>query len=165
MATDSSGEMVEECLLAVDVGLRTGLALFNRAGRLQWYRSQHFPNAASLRRGVNHLLQDQPSITRICIEGGGPLADIWNREARRRNIIPNSVAAETWRDELMYPRNHRTGKQAKHNADALARKVIQWSASNKPTSLRHDTSEAILIGLWAVIHAGWLKKLPEELRS
>ena len=38
-------------LLAVDLGLRTGLAAFGDDGRLRWYRSQHFGSTASLRRG------------------------------------------------------------------------------------------------------------------
>ncbi|MEN9933480.1 MAG: hypothetical protein RLZZ387_59, partial [Chloroflexota bacterium] len=29
-------------LLAVDVGLRAGLALFDQDGRLRWYRSHNF---------------------------------------------------------------------------------------------------------------------------
>jgi hypothetical protein len=30
--------------------------------------------------------------------------------------------------------------------------------------LRHDTAEAILIGLWGVLEVGWLERLPDDLR-
>ena len=47
----------------------------------------------------------------------------------------------------------------------MARRVIDWSGAPKPTSLRHDTSEAILIGLWAVLDAGWLDDLPRDIHE
>jgi hypothetical protein len=43
--------------------------------------------------------------------------------------------------------------------------VIEWSGITRPTSLRHDAAEAILIGLWGVLEAGWLPALPPELRA
>ena len=33
-----------------------------------------------------------------------------------------------------------------------------------PTALRHDTAEAILLGLWAVVELGWLERIPPEVR-
>ena len=47
----------------------------------------------------------------------------------------------------------------------MARKVIEWSAAPRPTALRHDTAEAIMIGLWGVLQLGWLAKLPRELHQ
>jgi hypothetical protein len=46
----------------------------------------------------------------------------------------------------------------------LARRVIAWSNATRPTSLRHDAADAILIGLWSVLELGWLETLPDELR-
>ena len=63
-------------LLAVDLGLRTGLALYGPTGRLRWYRSQHFASRASLRRGVHGLLDAEPDVGLLVLEGGGPIADI-----------------------------------------------------------------------------------------
>ncbi|MFP2934398.1 hypothetical protein ACLESO_56645, partial [Pyxidicoccus sp. 3LG] len=34
----------------------------------------------------------------------------------------------------------------------------------KPTSLRHDAAEAVLLGLWGVLEVGWLDRVPVELR-
>jgi hypothetical protein len=41
--------------------------------------------------------------------------------------------------------------------------VIEWSGAARPTSLRHDAAEAILIGLWGLLEAGWMGRLPDEL--
>ena len=35
--------------------------------------------------------------------------------------------------------------------------------SDYPTSLRHDAAEAILVGLWGVLSAGWLRALPPAI--
>jgi hypothetical protein len=56
----------------------------------------------------------------------------------------------------------RTGL-AKSTADDMARRVIEWCGAARPTSLRHDAAEAILIGLWGVLEAGWLDRVPESL--
>jgi hypothetical protein len=151
-------------LLAVDLGLRTGLALFDAESGLRWYRSQNFGTAARLRRGVPGVLAGVAGLERLVVEGGGPLAEIWEREAARRGIGVRRIAAEAWRRELLYPREQRSGSQAKGRADELARRVIEWSGATRPTSLRHDAAEAILIGLWGVLDAGWLERLPPELR-
>jgi hypothetical protein len=151
-------------LLAVDLGLRTGLALFGGDGRLAWYRSQNFGTAARLRRGVYGLLGELAGVERVVLEGGGNLADIWEREAARRRLAVRRIAAETWRQELLYAREMRTGADAKQKADELARRIIAWSGASKPTSLRHDAAEAILVGFWGVLDAGWLAQIPPGLR-
>jgi Calcineurin-like phosphoesterase len=89
---------VGELLLAVDLGLRTGLSLYNCRGRLLRYANFHFENVVALRVGAVHALTSWEmeanavaspclernerdmswSITRIAIEGGDPpLRDAW----------------------------------------------------------------------------------------
>ncbi|MBI5739114.1 MAG: hypothetical protein HZA16_00200 [Nitrospirae bacterium] len=153
-----------ESLLAVDLGLKTGLALYGRDGRLCWYRSKNFGSAASLRRGVNTLLNSLPDLLFLVLEGSGPLALIWQREAGRRKIPVIQINAEKWRQKLLYPREQVTGPKAKHHADDPARRIIIWSGLSRPTSVRHDTAEAILVGFWAVMDVRWLKNIPRELR-
>ena len=151
-------------LLAVDLGLRTGLALYGADGRLRWYRSQNFGTAARLRRAVHGVLHELPRLEWLVLEGGGNLADIWEREAERRGVSVRRIAAEVWRARLLYAREQRTGAQAKHVADGFARRVIDWSGAPRPTSLRHDAAEAILVGFWGVLEVGWLPEMPPELR-
>jgi hypothetical protein len=147
-------------LLAVDLGVRTGLALYGSDGRLRWYRSHNFGDAARLRRGVPGVLDGEPELNTVVLEGGGSLARYWTVEAHARGLALLSVSAEMWRTRFFYPRQQRTGGIAKGTADGVARRVIEWSGAKRPTSLRHDAAEAILIGLWGVLELGWLAESP-----
>jgi hypothetical protein len=153
-----------QSLLAVDLGVRTGLAVYGRDGRLRWYRSQNYGSAARLRRAVPSLLDGVAALAWVVVEGGGTLAAAWEREAVRRGAGVRQVGAEAWRQLLLHPREQRSGADAKRHADALARLVIEWSEAPRPTALRHDAAEAILVGLWGVLDVGWLDALPEPLR-
>jgi hypothetical protein len=150
-------------LLAVDIGVRTGLACYGDDGRLRWYRSQNFGNAARLRRALPALLADPADLVHLVVEGGGPLATSWEAQARRRHLGVTQLSAESWRPIFLLPREQQSGTQAKQVAGRLARQVIEWSGARRPTSLRHDAAEAIMIGLWGVLHLGWLRALPPGL--
>lgn len=152
-------------LLAVDNGLHTGLAFYGRDGRLLRYNSRHFATRGVMRRAVYGLLEQCPAVVRVVLEGGGPLAEVWQRECSRRGLELRLVSAETWRRNLLFSREQRSGRQAKLNAGRLARRVIAWAGAPRATSLRHDAAEAILIGLWGVVDCGWLDGLPAEIRS
>ena len=151
-------------LLAVDLGLKTGLALYDREKGLQWYRSQNFGSPSRLKRGVQNILQNTSDVVHIVIEGGGGLADIWISVAERRKINVIHIGAEKWRQELLYDRQHRSGLLAKRHADSIARRVIEIYGASRPTSLRHDAAEAILIGLWATRKVGWIKDFPKGIK-
>ena len=145
-------------LLAIDAGLRTGLATFDRAGRLVAYRSQHLANRTALRRALPHLIP--PSIEVLAVEGGGPVALVWTREAERRGLVCLSVHAHVWREALLLPRDQRPGAAHKVVSIRMARKVIAGSPAPAPTSLTDDAAEAILLGVWATHHLGWRASLP-----
>ena len=151
-------------LLAVDLGLRTGLAMYGADGRLRWYRSQNFGSATRLRRAVHGQLAALPELRWLVLEGGGNLAEIWEREAERRGLEVLRIGAEVWRERLLYTREQRTGAQAKSSADPFARRIIDWSGAPRPTSLRHDAAEAILIGFWGALEVGLLDDIPVALR-
>ena len=153
-----------QTLLAVDLVLRTGLAFFGGDGRLQWYRSQHFGSRSRLRRGAYGVLREADDPDHLVLEGGGDLADLWVHEASKRGVRSHCLDAHTWRERLLYPREHRTAADAKASADALARRIIAWSGADAPTSLRHDAAEAICTGLYAVLRLGWLERVPEEVK-
>lgn len=147
-------------LLAVDLGLRAGLALYGEDGRLIWYRSHNFGSAGRLRKGAYSILNEIPELSWMILEGGESLARAWLSQAQRREIHVRQISAETWRPQLLSPRQQRSGSDAKQHADILAREIIAWSGMARPTSLRHDAAEAILIGLWGVKEIGWLTELP-----
>jgi hypothetical protein len=142
-------------LLAVDAGLRFGLAWFDQAGQLSRYRSQHVPNRGVLRRAARAALDEEPDLSVLVIEGGGPIADVWRGLAERRGVRVLQISAEEWREDLLLRRERRSGDAAKQSADGLARRLIGESGAKRPTSLRHDAAEAILAGAWAVRHLGW----------
>ena len=152
-------------LLAVDLGLRTGLALYGRDGRLVSYRSQNLGTRARLRRAAGAVLDDHADLDRLVLEGGGDIAEIWKRAGERAGLAVRVVDAERWRRLLLLPRERRSGADAKSAADGLARAVIAWSGAARPKGdLRHDAAEAIGAGLWGVIDAGWLSGVPEAVR-
>ena len=150
-------------LLAVDLGLRCGLARYDDTGRLVSYRSTNFGSVSRLRSAVWTILRDAGPPEHLILEGDRTLARHWRRAAERQGCQVHEVSPETWRQALLLARQQRSGADAKEAADELARQVIDWSGAPRPTRLRHDAAEAILIGLWAVLEVGWLDELPPAL--
>jgi hypothetical protein len=136
-------------VLAVDLGLRSGLAAFDEAGELVWYRSTNFGDRGRLRRAVTGVLDKLPDLELVALEGDRQLGEAWERVAIKRGAEVVWVTAETWRETLLTPSQRRSGSEAKRAADVIARDIIRRSAAPNPTSLRHDAAEAILIGVWA----------------
>ncbi len=145
-------------LLAVDLGLRTGLATYDRAGALVAYRSQHYGTRSALRRALPALLTSETAA--LAVEGGGDIELLWRREAVRRGLVYVPVHAHAWRERLLLPRERRSGAAVKATAIRLARQVIADSPAPAPTSLTDDAAEAILLGLWACHRLGWRESLP-----
>lgn len=147
-------------LLAVDLGLRSGIALYGANGRLRWYRSHNFGSNSRLRRGVYTILNEIDDLQYLALEGSGRYAAIWRKEAERRAIHVLQLSAETWRPDLLLEREQRSGDIAKATAERLARQIIRWSGVPIPSTLDHNAAEAILVGLWAVLQIGWLLDNP-----
>ena len=148
-------------LLAVDLGVRTGFALYNPNGNLEWYRSRNYGNRQRLRRDIQNMLSQIPSLSFVILEGGGDIARFWLKECRLRNITFRQIYAEDWRRDLFDPKEVRTGEQAKLNAIQLAKKVIDQCNGPKSTSMLDDAAEAILIGYWGM-HLAGLVKIDEQ---
>ncbi len=66
-----------EFLFSVDLGVKTGFAMYNSAGKLVWYRSQNFGNKVRLKKAIPWILYPDKDINYLIIEGGGPLRKIW----------------------------------------------------------------------------------------
>jgi len=158
----SSADQRVEYLLAVDAGLHTGLALYSRDSQLLWYRSHHLADQQKLKRLVATLLRSSPQPTHIYLEGGGPLAELWQREALKLERAFVQLHAAQWREKLFYTRQHPSGRVAKQQALKMATGVIDHLSHKKPTGLRHDTAEAILIGLYGLLDLGWLGCWPPK---
>ncbi len=145
-------ETLAGSLLAVDVGIRTGFAVFEATGKLIRFGSHNYGSVTRLRQAVWRHLAEIENLKYLVLEGGGRLATIWQQVAEKQEVHVLQLYAETWRKDLLYPREQRNGKMAKSNADDAARKIIRESKLPLPSSLRHDAAEAILVGKWAILY-------------
>ncbi len=144
-----------QTLLAVDLGLRCGIAVFDDDGKLRRYRSTNFGKRRRLKQAAYRLVRDAGPPSYLVVEGDRDLGEIWSKAAEKQGAETIRVAPETWRRDLLDRRQRRTGSDAKEAADELAREVIDRTGADKPTSLRHDAAEAILIGWWALQEVDW----------
>ena len=129
---------MEGTLLAVDVGMRAGLAWFGTDGRLLHSRSARFANRAVLRRAVPAILAERPPVRLVVLEGMGPVADIWMRSLERLGVPFEQVSAETWREAMLLRRERRSGEQAKQHAARLAAPLLagthEYAATARATA-------------------------------
>ena len=142
-----------DTLLAVDLGLAAGLACFRiDDGALLWFRSQQFGTVTRLKRAIPRVLDECPGLARVVVEGDQHLGDLWRKAAQKRGAVVSWVAPETWRAAMMYARERRHGKDAKHKAIELAKDIIEAHGGKRPrTPLVDDVAEAICIGAWALL--------------
>ena len=136
-------------LLAVDAGIRTGLALFSNSGKLLWYRSHNMGSLASLKKAAYPLLKSIENLSFFVIEGGGPITKVWLNAASKIGISAQQIDAADWRKDLLFQREYRSGPKAKGSAIQRAQQVIDISGAPSQNLPTHDAAEAILIGLWA----------------
>lgn len=151
-------------LMAVDLGVRTGLAVFGSDGRLYWYRSQNFGTAARLRRAVPWILSLQDDLRYIVIEGGGPLLKIWESGLRHTSVELIRIMAEDWRNEIFYPKEHQNRRQSKANSVYYAMRAVHQLAVHRITPVDDNTADAILAGLYGMKLLGWIDNPREYLR-
>jgi len=145
-----------ELLLAIDLGVKAGLAMYSSGGKLLWYRSQNYGSKSRLKIAIPNLLAEE-NLRYLVIEGGGPLLKMWKQEVERKNIEIITTMADDWRKDILLNREQRSGKDAKQNAITYAHQVINHMAENRATSLTDDAAEAILIGLWGMMKVGWIR--------
>ena len=142
--------MNEGYLLSVDLGIKTGLALFDKKGELLWCRSHNFGDAQRLKRAAHNILEELPGLRYLVIEGGGRLAELWKKEADKRGITVIETTAEAWRSEFFTSKKQRNAKTAKASAVKLATELLKDTGSAYKKNLNHNTAEAILTGIWAI---------------
>lgn len=142
-------------LLAVDAGVRTGLALFDCFGHLLWCRSHNLGTTSRLKKAAARILFELPHLEWLIVEGGGSIADIWVQTAQKRGIMVRLVQAHEWRADFLLPRQQHSGSKAKAVACTLVRVLMDAEGPSTPTAPGHDAAEAVLIGLWAAVHLGW----------
>jgi hypothetical protein len=150
-------------LVAVDLGLRTGIAVFDGTGAVRSVTSRNLGRRSRLRGAARAVVGEQDRLDVLVVEGDRGLAAAWERQAAPRGARCLQVTPEVWRARLLHPRERRDGRAAKAAADPLARTAIATLGGQRVTSLRHDAAEAVLIGVWGLLEVGWLDTLPPAL--
>ncbi|MBO4620610.1 MAG: hypothetical protein J5654_10940 [Victivallales bacterium] len=142
-------------LLAVDLGMKAGLAWFDESGRLLRARSTHFADRATLKRALPGIWREVPGVIRVVVEGGGSLAEIWLKSAARRDIAVTQICAEQWRADVLTPSQRRNGQTAKAAACAKAAEIARQDGCPPCQELLDDAAEAIVFGKWFASRQGW----------
>jgi hypothetical protein len=143
-------------LLAVDLGLRTGLAVFSEDGQLRRYGSHNLGSRARLRRAADSIVRSAAGLVWLVAEGDRNLYRIWQRPAMRAGAQTVLVPPEVWRETLIRQRDRSHARLAKAAARRLAERVIRRSEATKAKTLQHDAAEAILIGFYWARTLGWV---------
>jgi hypothetical protein len=156
-AGPGSASEPEPQLLAVDLGVRCGLAVLGADGRLRTYRSRNFGSVARMRRGARSIVESVDGLQWVVAEGDANLARPWFRAAERRGAHVRRIGAEVWRERLLRERDLLSAVDLKSVSILLAARFIEWSGAPAPRApMRHDAAEAIAVGLWAALELGWL---------
>ena len=150
-----SSHLVNPHLLSIDHGLRFGWALFNQEGDLSAYGSQKCGKPRQLKRLAQQCVDNLPKGSLLVVEGGGPLCTYWSKAAHRSSISFEQVAAEEWRFSLCPERVQRTSSELKQWAIIEASRQLRLLKAQRIKALRHDTAEAILVGMWALQKFEW----------
>ncbi len=145
-------------LLAVDLGVKTGYALYSNQGEFIRYHSQNFGNAQRLKKGVYGILKSCENLQYLYLEGGGKLEKFWIKEAKKLGVKVIQLHAHDWRNEIYPAAKHQDkSKQTKIFAEKKALEILSKQDAPTPSSLTHDVAEAILIGYFGCLQLGWIK--------
>jgi Icc-related predicted phosphoesterase len=157
-------------LLAVDLGLRTGVSLFDQCtGRLLRFEHFQYESIDSLEIGARNLLQtweddlNAQSITRdmstceamalgshyrithVAIEGSDPpLLDAWNRALGSKSVGKGIrlllVTPNEWRTDLLTSIERQSGESAKKASQRISQLIIKKQSNVSVHSSSIDTS-------------------------
>jgi len=166
-----SDEDVSNLLLAVDLGLKTGFALFNDEGHLLRYENHDFETMSDLRDASKELMVewpkqvgDQCTLSHVAIEGADvKLRQLWKDMTIDKAIL--SVKPEEWRRDLLLEKEKDSGSTAKEAARLVARQVIaDFGQQPHEGKLNTDVAEAILLGYHVSRRLGWIQQEPAVKR-
>jgi hypothetical protein len=171
---DSSGFFTAQhgarhSLLAVDLGLRTGLCLFDSAGKLLRYDDRQFASADDLEQGAAAILstwgeEAGSRITHVAIEGSDPdLLFAWSKAVGDRRIL--RVLPEHWRQDILKPKDRDSWTSSKEASRVVARRIIERFSTDGLDRVDYttDCAEALLLGVHVAQRLGWIHREPPFL--
>jgi hypothetical protein len=151
-------------LLAVDLGLRTGLCLFDSAGKLLRHDDRQFASVDDLEQGASAILslwgeEAGLRISHVAIEGSDPdLFLAWSKAIGDRRIL--RVPPEDWRRDLLTPKDCECWKSSKEASRVAARSIIERFGTNGLDRVDYttDCAEALLLGVHVAQRLGWIHR-------
>jgi hypothetical protein len=168
-----------QLLMAVDLGLKSGVSLFSYQGKLIRYEQFHF-DRVTLQDDITKLIQEWEQdaarmipnsdgrpfkVSHIAIEGGDTnLLGIWERAAPDYPLL--RVRPEEWRAELLTEKENHDGASAKAASRLIARQVVQdYGIMEQHTGkFQTDVAESVLLGLFVARRLGWIDRQPAVRR-
>ena len=159
-------------LLAVDLGLRTGVSIFDSSGKLLSFEDFLFASTEDLLQGAVSLIARweerlNTKITHIAIEGSDiMLWKAWMEAATsERHLL--SVKPSDWRNDLLLPKEQSNGLTAKAASRLIARQIVaDHGVMPVPeTEFQTDAAESILLGLHVARRLNWIVGEPAIRRS
>jgi len=177
-------EGVGQLLLAIDLGLRTGISLFNDRGELLRYDFIHLSDVDELYEHAARLMMEWEDaanadceetgerwqITCIALEGAEPSHyEAWTEAAMDTDLeIPEiiSIRPDEWRSEFLVSKEQISGKKAKEAARLIARQVVSdYGVMDEHVGrFKTDAAESIVMGLFVARRLGWVKREPAVRR-
>jgi hypothetical protein len=170
-----------ELLLAVDLGLKSGVALFNKQGQLLRYE-QHLFNKDKLNEEIKTIVEGWESdvqksdiipsngeqlwsVTKIAVEGGDvAIFNAWDSAAKDVSI--SRVSPEEWRFHLLSEKERTSGATSKAAARLIARQVVSdfGIMGNHKGKFKTDVAEAVVLGFYVCKKLGWISRDPTVRR-
>ena len=175
-ADEANGAAIErdtnQLLMAVDLGLKSGVSLFNSNGNLIRYEQflfdrqnlqDEFENI--IRKWEAEVVSDDTSdswkITHIAIEGGDTgLLNTWADAAPNHSIL--RVSPEEWRAELLLKKENNSGSAAKEASRLIARQIVAdfGTMENHTGKFPTDVAESVCLGMYVARRLGWIDREP-----
>lgn len=144
-------------LLAVDLGLRTGAALFDHNGKILRVDSCRFIDPAALKEGLIDLIL-KSGVTHVVIEGEDrKLYNIWKKaiEQLPGDVNIARVIADDWRKDFLLKKEQMNALKAKEAASLIAKQFLVGT-EYETAKLSVDAHEAVLIGHYSLRVLGWV---------
>lgn len=157
-------------LMAVDLGLRTGVCLLDQQGRILQYAQFHYDTTDALCKGAEKLLKEWQEeynrvngayISHLAIEGSDPpVLDAWRTAASKLRRPPAIlyVRPEEWRSDMLSHADQQSGALAKEASERLAEALLHQQEQDSGGAVATDVAESILLGVHVARRLGWVTK-------
>ena len=177
-SSSTKGDSTSELLMAIDIGLKSGVALYNRQGALVRYEQFYFERD-TLQRDAQELIQEwerdcneettfdeiQFKVTHIAMEGADAyMLNAWAEAAPNRSIL--RVSPEEWRSDLLTAKEKKSGHNAKASSRLIARQIVGDFGMMEQHSgkFKTDVAEAVVMGFYVARKLGWIQREPPVRR-